>query len=67
MRHGLIHIEVLELDVLVEGALGAIGLLAGLHRTPVVSLYFAGGAPEALLLVVFVAAAVLDLLCLFLG
>lgn len=67
MRHGLVHIVVLELDVLVKGPLRPVGLLAGLDGTAVVPLNLAGRPPESLLLVLFVGAAVLDLVCFFLS
>lgn len=66
MRHGLVHLVVLELDVLVERTLGTVRLLAGIHRAAVVSLDLTGSSAEALLAIVFVAASVLNFLSLFL-
>ena len=66
MGHRLVHLIVLQLDVLVEGSLRPIRLLAGLHRTAVVPLNLAGGAPEPLFAIILIAATVMDLLCFFL-
>ena len=63
--HGLVDLVVLELDVLVERALRAVGLAAGLRHAAVVALDLAGGPPLALLAVV-AQPAVLDLAALLL-
>ena len=61
-----VQLLVLDLDVLVQRALGAVGALAGLHGTPVMPLYLIGSPPEALLPVVLQLLALLDLLALLL-
>ena len=61
-----VQLLVLDLDVLVQRALGAVRALAGLHGTPVMPLYLIGSPPEALLPVVLQLLALLDLLTLLL-
>lgn len=61
-----VQLLVLDLDVLVQRALGAVRALAGLHGTPVMPLYLIGSPPEALLPVVLQLLALLDLLALLL-
>ena len=61
-----VQLLMLDLDVLVQRALGAVGALAGLHGTPVMPLYLIGSPPEALLPVVLQLLALLDLLALLL-
>lgn len=67
MRHGLVQFIVLQLDVLVEGPLRPIGLLASLHTTSIVSLYLTRSTPESFLSVFLITAPILDLLRLFLN
>lgn len=61
-----VQLLMLDLDVLVQRALGTVGALAGLHGTPVMPLYLIGSPPEALLPVVLQLLALLDLLALLL-
>lgn len=61
-----VQLLMLDLDVLVQRALGAVRALAGLHGTPVMPLYLIGSPPEALLPVVLQLLALLDLLTLLL-
>lgn len=48
----MVEFVVLDFYVLVQRSFGAIGALAGLHGTAIMSLDFVGSPPEALLLIV---------------